>query len=721
MVAPAGPAEGPILDPPAGGAPPGRPTSTFARIGRARLRRAQRPGGPTVVALAAAVLTFIAVITALSELRFVELTTTTWDLGIYQQALWTSAHGKPFFEAADYETGGFGSFLQVHSAFILYALAPLYSTFPSPSTLFAVQAGVVGAAAVPLYALSRGLGASPRRALIVAVLYLTSAFTISAALYDFHIEAFLPIEVFTLVYFWNARNYAAGALTALLGFLTMEAFPALSFAVALFFLFGELWGPPSAGTDRSAQPRGALAWAWLRRPPAGAAIALALASVVAYYLLLAARTDYLSQFAGFPPFPSRPAGYLIGGSPAALGLSVDALSDGFFAKTTYWLAAFALVGFLPLRAPRSLVLSLPWMAFTFLSTDLNLVTMGFQYGFLVVAGIFPAVAYAVAPPSGQPRVSPWAEPRERPRRRGVASGGLVLLLVLSLVGTNIALSPLDPLAQGQGPGSAYHLSYRVPGGFSDAARVASMVPAGSPVLASDFLFPLVANDARAYSLFWQPNPYLVLPFNSSNPPEFVLLAESRLAAVPPWLETELGESQVYGLRAVAWSTPVGAAILFQQGYSGPALTIGATPATSWRVAPASAGYGGSSWLVSAPGTAYGTAVESIPYGSGQLWVISGIDLSPGEYRVTLWLKAWPTDSATPADANVTSLLIQGSAFAGRVWFQEALPFGALAGAGFEPLEVYFNTSTPAFDFAIRGYGTTSSVGIGLSALSVDAV
>ena len=66
-----------------------------------------------------------------ARVRALELQTTTWDQGIYMQSLWSTVHGRPFYEAADFETGGFSSFLQVHSAFVLYLLVPIYAALPS--------------------------------------------------------------------------------------------------------------------------------------------------------------------------------------------------------------------------------------------------------------------------------------------------------------------------------------------------------------------------------------------------------------------------------------------------------------------------------------------------------------------------------------------------------------------------------------------------------------
>ena len=172
--------------------------------------------------LLVAVVVYFAVAFSLSWLRAIELQTTTWDLGLYQQALWTTAHGRALYETADVETGGFGSLLDVHTSFVLFLVAPLYGALPYQTTLFALQAAVVALASVPLYFLARDLTGSPRLALVAGLMYLVWTPTLSGNLYDFHPEAFLPLEVFALVLCWNRGRYAAGFAVAALAFATLE-------------------------------------------------------------------------------------------------------------------------------------------------------------------------------------------------------------------------------------------------------------------------------------------------------------------------------------------------------------------------------------------------------------------------------------------------------------------------------------------------------------------
>lgn len=670
--------------------------------------------------LLAGVAVFVVVLTAVSWLRVLELTAATWDLGIYQQGLWSAAHGGPFYESPDWETGGFGSFLQVHSAFVLYLVAPLYAAVPSPATLFAVQASVVALAALPLYGLVRDLGGSSRRALVAAALYLTSALTLGSTLYDFHIEAFLPVETLTLVFLWNRGWYGRAAIVAGLGYVTMEAAPLLAASVALFFLVGAVVEGPDRGP---AVPAGKIAWLLgrLKERRALAAASLLVGSIAVYYVLLAARLHLLGDLGGFPAFPVHENGYVIGGTPTALGLSFAGLAAGFYQKLVYWITVFALVLFLPFRAPRSLLMVLPWMIFTFLSADTNYAELGFQYGFLVTSGLFPAVAWGLvrlarpvvpferaSPAVGRPRRAAWVR----------AIPAVVVVVVIS---ANLLASPLDPLAQGGGPGSAYYLSYQVPAGYGDAARLAGLVPHGAPVLASDVLFPLVANNLHAYSLFWGTNPYLVLPFNASDPPDYAFVAESRLAAVPYWLGFELYHPNVFGLRGLAWSTPAGAVFLFERGYSGPALELGPAPAQSLSVSPPALAIGPAGWLIDVPGTPAGTIIATLPYASGELWSSPGWNLPPGQYRFTFWVKTWPTDPAAPPAASTPVLEVDANPFAAGGGVAETFTFGELAHDVFAPVTLTINLTAPVMYVVVRGFASTYAASVGISELTMDVV
>jgi uncharacterized membrane protein len=678
--------------------------------------------------LAVAVATYALGSFVLANVRLLELNVTTWDFGIYQQALWSAAHGGPFYEAADWETGGFGSFLQVHSAFVLYLLVPVYRAFPSPEVLFATQSVLVALAAVPLYFLALDRTGSPKRALLAAVLFLLWAPTIAGSLFDFHIESFLPVELFTVALLYERRSYAAGLAVAALSFATMEVAPVLTFFLAVFFAW------PTAG--QLARLRGAL----LGGPRAlGAAVrsaatdrrlvaslVLAVASVAAYLLLLDLRTHLLAAEFGFPPFPAANAGYVIGGTPSALGLELQNLSVGVFPKVEVWLVLYALVGFLPLLAPRSFVVAVPAVAFSVLSANLNYSSIGFQYGFVYAIPVFLGVAYAL------PRVTPENFPflfRSRgvvaPRvppgwRRTVRRPAPWVALALAVVALNVVVGPLDPALHGTNVvGSGYQFTYDIPPGYSEAADVAALVPAHATVVATNDLFPFVANSAIAYSFFWTGGDYqLDLPFSPTHLPDAVLIAQDRSNTVTPWIADLLYNTSDFGARAVAWSTPAGVVVLFLAHYDGPTASFGVAPPTNAEFGPGPLAQTSISVLAPASTGPYRTEIESEPLNTGLFVFGPNTNLSAGRYAFTIGVEAWAVNRSSPPPHGLGVLHLNGDSFGTAQILSKYLSYRNLSVGGWVNETFDVNVTGPTFGVLVRGYSETNSAVVAIGYLRI---
>ncbi|MCI4372849.1 MAG: DUF2079 domain-containing protein [Thermoplasmata archaeon] len=684
--------------------------------------------------LASAIVVYFSVSLALSWLRATELLTTTWDQGIYQQALWSTAHGRPFYESADLETGGYRSLLQVHTVFLFYLLAPMYAAFPYQVTLFAVQSLVVAAAAVPLYLLGRDLTRSPWWGLVVPLVYLVWTPTLSSTLYDFHPEAFLPLELFTVVLLWERGRYRAGAIAVLVAFSTIELAPVLLLFVGVFFL------APNETTWRrwKTAARGRFPWtAWisdlrpaLSSPRVQASVTLLVASLVVYFLLLYLRLDVLNVALGTETLPVAATGYVIGGTPSPLGLSWQNLWVGFDAKLTYWFLMLALLGFVPLLAPRALILSLPWFGFTMLSANTNYVELGFQYGFIVAASMMVAFAYGLpravalaeawaARPSGignpsattsATGTSGWSHRRRR---------AMFVAVAVVFVGANLAFSPINPLIQNQGLGSGYLLSYSPSAGYANVEKLAALIPAGASVIATDNLFPLVANDENAYSFSWVQDNFLAFPFNSSHLPQYVFLAQDRTPAVPAWLSGALYDASEFGVRGEVWFSTVGTVLLFDRGYDGPATAFGSPPSfplvetgadlvdTEAGYVPASAGSGSSSLAASAPGV-----LGTIFYGP---WT----SLPAGNFTVTLLVNASPIAGAPAPNGAEPTLWIGASAYAQAPYFGWSLTLLNFEPHGWTTVTIHLSLSAPTIEFAVQGVILGTNVQASLESFEID--
>jgi uncharacterized membrane protein len=685
---------------------------------RAELQRREARG--LVLAVVAAALVY----TAFSELRFLELYTTTWDFGIYQQAIYSTAHGRPFYESADLETGGFGTFLQVHSAFILFAIVPLYAVFPTPLTLFAVQASVVAFASVPLYALARSADASARRALGLSVLFLASTPIIASTLYDFHIEAFVPLVYLAVAALWNSRHYRWGAVAALVGFLTMEVVPILLFFLAVYFLAERYGERPfrRADSDRSGESVFARIRALVTDPGARPTWLLLIGSVVAYYVLLVLRYHYLADWFGFPAYPSYQSGYVVGGSPSQLGLALSNVAVGFYDKVGYWVLLLVLLGGLPLWAPRTWILSVPWVAFTFLSANTNYTVIGFQYGFIAGAGLFAGAAIGLSRVHMPRRLTPRPE-RSRSwavrRLRSVATP--TRIAIVSILALNLLLSPLDPMLSNAAPGAAYNILYEAPTSLAGAEALAGLVPAGATVLATNDLFPLVANDLNAYSLFWGPNSALSLPFDLANLPPYVFLSQDRLDSVPPWLSDTVYAPSDYGLRGVAWTSPAGTLFLFERGFAGTTSYWGNEPARSLEFRPSDLSLSASARLLPWGPSPTGAVVESVSGASGQLWSTPFVDLPTGDYVVTFWMQAWlPTGASAPAGSEEV-FSASGSSFALPPLLSGGASWSSLNATTFEPVSADLNVTVPILDLQIDGDDNDPLIGLAVGEVTIDTV
>ncbi len=163
-------------------------------------------------AVAAAACAYFALLGLLQHWNFY---TFGWDLGVFDQVIWNTSHGRFF----DYSFRPY-SYLGDHFSPVLVLLAPLPWMGFGPSSLIVVQALAFGLAAVPLYAAVRRL-AGPAPAWLLTGAYLLSLPVMRAVTFDFHPEAFVPLLAFTA--FWGLTERSTPVfLAASLGLLTVK-------------------------------------------------------------------------------------------------------------------------------------------------------------------------------------------------------------------------------------------------------------------------------------------------------------------------------------------------------------------------------------------------------------------------------------------------------------------------------------------------------------------
>ncbi len=571
----------------------------------------------------------------------------TYDLSVNMQSLSSTIHGGkpfPFYEATNCGRNDRCSYLLVHPVLLAYPVAGVYAISPSSLTLFALQDAALALAAWPLFAIARERMRSERWALIAAGVYLAWLPAFSG-IFSFHWEAFIPLETFTFFYLWLTGRYVWAIPVMVVAFVTLEITPVITFFIGIFFLVpfilpaAELVRTQLVGSRRSyGSVRVGLRRVYRRVGSAvardrqiRASLGLLLASVLAYVLL----HELVRQGGGLLGLPPLPAKYSLSlAQPVyAANFTFANFISNWPQKVVFWLVMFGTLALIPFLAPRTLVISVPWIAFSSLATA-SLYRMGNQYAFISAAVLFIGFAYGlaelerwvhrgearaigtraeiatsrtgstsvpVAPrPAGRPSgasvtgappapddppeiPTPAAPVRARNRRLSARRRStIVATVVTGIIVFNLFLNPLNPLAAplktqrpfaeqaSLGLGPSINTT-----GYQQLERLIGAIGPDAIVGVSPELFPLLANDRYAYPLLAGFNASY-LPYDANTSTQFVLLSEHG-GHIPLFLgssSTGIYNTTYWGVRGWVTTTYLGPIILFQRNYTGPLETFG---------------------------------------------------------------------------------------------------------------------------------------------------
>lgn len=182
------------------------------------------------------VMLYLAFLSFIVLVRHYSFETSTWDLGIFSQACYTTLKGKLFYYTAELYANPGGSVFGVHFSPILFLVLPFYAVFPAPETLLIIQTIVLAVGAYPTFFIAKEILNNKRLGMIFSILYLTNPLVYSINTFDFHPDAlFVPLALFSL-YFFVKNRWNLYFTFMFLSFLAKEFMP-LGF---LAFAIGEL-------------------------------------------------------------------------------------------------------------------------------------------------------------------------------------------------------------------------------------------------------------------------------------------------------------------------------------------------------------------------------------------------------------------------------------------------------------------------------------------------
>lgn len=387
-----------------------------------------------------------------------------YDLALENNLMWNLVHGGPFFKSSPL-VGPKGSHFGYHATLFAYVMAPIYALAPRAETLLVIQSTLLGFAAVPLFLFAR-LHVKEGLACVISLAYLLYPGLHGANLYEFH---YLPLGTFFLWLTLYALEARLDKLAVLAVLLTLSVREDVSASLAI-------WGAYLLVTGR--------------RPGAGLVVVFVSA---AYFLTM--KMGVMPRFAAdktesftfiyqkLLPQGENSFGAVIKTAIGNPGYTLDSmLEEG---KLVYLLQIFVPLGFVPLRRALSLLLALPGILFTLLSTAYPpTISIHYQYTAHWTTFMFVASVLALASLERAPRI------------------GATAALLFGLVTTSYQYgSVLQTHTSWGGP-----IRYKFGINAEDRRRrhgldeVLTRLPKNAKVSCSGFVTPQVSSRADAYSM-----------------------------------------------------------------------------------------------------------------------------------------------------------------------------------------------------------------------------
>lgn len=549
-----------------------------------------------------------------SLLRYENFYTTNWDFGIAEQLLWTGSHGYLLFETGDYSTSFAHSFLQIHSVYIALILSPIYAHFPGPSFLFIFQSLAVSLSIIPLYFIVSTNFRERKLIFLIILIYLTSFGLLSAFFYDFHWELLIPIEYFSLFYLVSQKKYLLSIIPFIIGISTLEVFPLIAAGIFLYFAYSyngsSFLNPIHMHKDRDSL----------------FLFVFFLASFLSYAFYRFLQFYILPQILKIEPTVSisiSSTGFI----PSGFNLY------SFVTSIFYWNVIYASLGYIPVLSRKHFILMLPlFIGFIFIdphfasgfgnqysAISLPILIIGFSLGLsklqfnkdrrsiiivlliyfvalISVLLIFNSSVYLLNPtlPLGVVGflilaiIAPFLLIYFFIHGRGYLNNTnriinkidsidwkkFLTLFFIFVIAFNLLLGPFNINNFDKSAYPGYWIAYTPNPEYKYALILSEKISSSATVLASDNLFPLVANNPNAYSLLWFPfskKQMPNLPFNSTNLPEYIFVDSSQ-NFLPQNLSNILTSSSAYGLLGyVLYSGYPGNIYLYEKGYNGSVL------------------------------------------------------------------------------------------------------------------------------------------------------
>jgi uncharacterized membrane protein len=471
-----------------------------------------------------------------------------WDLGIFNQAFYTTLHnGQLFSYTVELFLNPSGSYFAVHFSPILFLLLPFYAINSSPVTLLVIQSFALSLGALPLYLLAKELLKSNKAGFMLAIAYLLYPALQGANWFDFHSPALLPLLFFSLCYFMVKHRWKLYFPCVLLVLMVQEqaVFVVLLIAAYYFLISGNL-----KSLFKFNKP--------LIMDAKLASIITVLICIVYYAFSVYVKSYFPINPEYFERYKALQAFSVAGveGDPILFPLyllsnpqnAFNALMYDYPLKFLYIIFLFGPLLFIPFKSKLSIGI-LALLALFLFSNYNGYYSIGSQYPLYVVPLIFIATIYGL-----------------RNFDFHVKSSILKTMLIVTLLFV-VSTSPLSPVSDTfSKEGLLWYSSINPEPNENIVSlnNLVNVIPPNASVLTQNSIFPHVSSRMNAYVL---PSPdvvndteYIRFLMNSS---EFILLDLSWRDFNTDFVLNETIHANSYGAYALASN-----ALLFKRGFQG---------------------------------------------------------------------------------------------------------------------------------------------------------
>ncbi len=332
----------------------------------------------------ASVLGYVGLIGAYALIDHHNLGTAIYDLGIYDNLVWQTAHG--FFLDCSLIKGG--NHVSAHFDPIIGLIALVYRLYMHADTLLVLQTVWLASGAIPVYLLARRRLENHWFAALLGLVYLMYPALHGVNMFDFHSLAFVVPSAMWAVYLLDAGGFKRYWLVVALLLITREDISLLNCFIGAYAIL--------SGRTRTGLATIAVSLTYL--------VLVKMYAMADSGLLMAADKAYSYVYYYAEMIPHKKEG--------VRGLVVSSLTNPLYAlqvafkeeKLLFFLHLFLPLLCLPFAAGKKLILSVYGMIFIGLASRKHVYSLHFQYSALLFPMLFAAVPDGLRRVTDGPRI-----------------------------------------------------------------------------------------------------------------------------------------------------------------------------------------------------------------------------------------------------------------------------------------------------------------------------